>query len=448
MFDLNSLIISINNFLWGWPLIAFIVGAALFITASLRFVQFRYFLTAWKMVLFPDKAVAVSGSDMSPFQAFMNALSASIGNGSLAGMATAVYAGGPGAGFWVFMFGLFGMALRYSEVYLSALYGSKNTIGGIFGGPMVYLEKIPGGSYLPYIYALFCFFLALASGNAMQANSICLGCVRIFAISPMIVAVILLAFITYVMTGGAKRIVTVSEKIVPIKVGVFFVSAIIVLIYHWRAIVPALQLIVKGAFTPIAFGAGAAGYAIQSAMRYGLVRSANASEAGLGTAAVLFGGSTSKDPVRDGIMGMLSSFISANLVCFSTIVMIVASGVWNNGQTSLDLTISAYETVFGNFGGWIVTFLSASFGLGVLVAYAYISRACWMFLTGGRLMNLFTVIFCAVTFLGALAQVDIVWNAVDLANAGLLLMNLYGLVMLISVIKNGLVTYQARHKGA
>lgn len=306
---------------------------------------------------------------------------------------------------------------------------------------MVYLSKVPGGSFLPYLYAFFCFFLSMASGNAMQANSIRLGITRIFAVEPYVVALILLIFIAFVMFGGAKRIIAVSDRIVPVKVGVFFISALIVLGYHYASIIPALILIFKSAFSSQAITGGALGFSMQQAMRYGISRSLNASEAGLGTAAVLFGASDTKDPVQNGIMGMMGTFISANLVCFSIMLMIVASGVWNNGQDSINLTISAYETVFGSFGAWLVTFLTLSFGLGVLVAYAYIGRACWLFLTNGRFMNVFTVIFCAITFLGAIARVDIVWNTVDMANAGLLAMNLFGIVMLLPVIKKGLAIY-------
>jgi AGCS family alanine or glycine:cation symporter len=142
---------------------------------------------------------------------------------------------------------------------------------------------------------------------------------------------------------------------------------------------------------------------------------------------------------------MLSAFISANVVCFSFALMIVASGVWNNGLTSTALTSSAYETVFGSLGGWIVVFLSISFGMGTVVSYAYIGRACWVYLTGGRFMPIFTALFCAVTFLGALAQVEAVWNATDLVNAGLLVSNLFGILYLLPRIKQGLNEYKAKH---
>ena len=443
---INDWILLINNFLWGWPLIIFFVGIACIITASLGFIQFRYFITAWKLLLFPDGVKAGKKGDMTPFQAFLNALSTSLGNGSLGGMATAIFSGGPGAALWIFVFGLLGMAIRFCEVFLSTAFGVKHWGHSVVGGPMVYLSQIPGRTFLPYLYALFCLFLALTTGNAMQANTIRIGCSRIFGVESLIVALILLVFMLYVMLGGAKRIIAVSDKIVPLKVGVFFLSAFIVLGYHSSGLIQALILILKSALTPQAVFGGAVGYSIQQAIRFGIARTLNASEAGLGTAAVLFGGSATTEPTKDGIMSMLGSFISANLVCFSVALMIIVSGVWNNGQTSLDLTISAYETVFGTFGGWIVTFLSISFGLGVLVSYAYIARSCWLFLTQGKWIMAINIIYCLATFLGALAKVDLIWNMTDLINAVLLVVNLFGILMLLPFIKIGLREYEKHTK--
>lgn len=444
--DLNSLVININSFIWGWPLVIFGLTMATITTVYLGFVQFRYFFRAWKYALCPSKVEAGNQADMTPFQAFLNALSSSLGNGSIAGMATAITAGGPGAALWVFIFGLLSMSLRYAEIYLSAIFGVKQSPSGIIGGPMVYLSKVPGGKVLPYLFAVFCFFLSLTGGNAMQANSIRLGLVRILDVNPLVVALVLLAFMLYVMLGGAQRIISVSSAIVPVKVGVFFASALIVLGYHYAAIIPALILIIKSGLSSQAFAGGLAGYSIQQAMRFGMSRSLNASEAGLGVAAVMFGGSNSKTPVKDSIMGMLSTFISANLVCFMVMLIIISSGVWNNGQESINLTISAYETVFGTLGGWIVTFLTLSFGLGVLVAYAYVGRVCWLFFTGGRYLLLFNLIFCSVTFLGALANVSLVWNSIDLFNGCLLVINLFGILMLLPVIKKGLIDFQNSEK--
>lgn len=441
--QLNDIIIYLNNILWNWPLIILFIGTSLCFTLALRCIQVRYFFAAWKFLLKPDRTAKAVSADMSPLQAFLNALSASLGNGSIGGMATALYSGGPGAALWMFLFGLLAMPIRYAEIYLSTTSGTKQLPTGPVGGPMAYLSRV-GGTPLAYLYAFFCFCMALTMGNAIQANTVALGFVRIFDVSTVVIASVLFLFIVYVMFGGAARIVAVSDAIVPVKVGVFFLLAVVALWYHKASLIPALTLIIQSACSAQALAGGALGYSAQQAMRFGISRTLNAAEAGLGTAAVLFGGTTSKHPVRDALMSMISTFISANLVCFVIALIIIASGVWNNGQTSLNLTISAFETVFGTAGGWLVTFLSVSFGLGVLVAYAYIARACWLFLTGGRMVMLCNLIFCIVTFLGALAKVDLVWNMADLINAGLLAVNLCGLLFLLPIIYRGLHAYEKK----
>ena len=170
--------------------------------------------------------------------------------------------------------------------------------------------------------------------------------------------------------------------IVPLKVGLFFVSAVMILMFHYQSIIPALKLLLIADSTA-AFAGGIAGFTIQQAMQYGILRSINATESGLGTAAILFGSTGSVHPVRDGIMAMATSLVSA-LVCFTVSLCIVASGVWNSGATSTALTIAAYQSVFGSIGGWLVTFLSTAFGIGVMVSYAYITKAAWDTITGNR----------------------------------------------------------------
>lgn len=438
--DLNALILRATDLICGWPLVIYVFGTSIIVTVALGFVQIRYFFAAWKNVLFSESQKKLKNADMTPFQAFLNALSASVGNGSIAGMATAIFAGGPGAAFWVFVLGLTSMAIRYAEVYLSLLFPS--TSNSVLGGPMVYLKKVPGGAVLSVVYAFFAMLLGFVVGNAMQANSITSGLVYVSGFSSWVIALFLLAFIAYVMLGGAERIVKVSEALVPLKVGLFFSSSLFVLAYHYKMLIPALKLIVSGAFSPVALAGGVMGFGLQQAMRFGIFRGLNASEAGLGSAAILFGATGSKNPVKDSIMSMLGPFISSNLVCFSVALLIVASGVWNTGHKGLGLTIAAYETAFGWVGGWLVTFLAITFGLGVLVAYAYITRACWLFLTNGKFGGLYTAVFCAMTFVGAVAEIEIVWNSTDLINAFLLGINLFGILWLLPHIRKGLAEYE------
>ena len=279
----------------------------------------------------------------------------------------------------------------------------------------------------------------------MQVNSIAISIEKAVGVSPYIIGLLLFAFVVYIMLGGAHRVIKASEALVPIKVGLFCISTIIILIYYFNSIVPALKLIISSALNPQAVAGGIIGFTVAQAMRYGIERAVMATEAGLGTTAIMFGSTGSKEPARDAIMSMLSTFITT-LVAFIMGLCIVVSGVWNNGLTSTALTMSAFATVFGTLGNWIVVFLAVTFGLGVVVAYAYVARETWIYVTNGSYMWLFTAIYCAITFLGCITPVNLVWTIAGILNNTTLLINLYGIVFLLPVIYRGLMDYINRQK--
>lgn len=440
---LNMLEVALNNFM-GWPIIFYVIGASIITTVALGLVQLRYFFRAWKYTFAPSESE--TKSDMSPFQAFINMLNVSIGNGSLAGMATAIYSGGPGAALWLIIITILLMSIRFAEVFLSTHYAAHAPKNTKLGGPMLYLRAINGGAILAFAYAVSCFVFGLISASATQANSMALSLYTTWQIPVMVTAVVITAFIFYAVVGGAQRIVKFSEMIVPLKVGLFFGTAFIILLYHHQSILPALKLIFTSGLSFKAVAGGALGFTIQQAMRYGILRSINATESGLGTAAILFGNTGSVHPVRDGIMAMATSLVSA-LVCFTVSLCIIASGVWNMGATSTALTIAAYNTVFGNIGGWMVTFLSIAFGIGVMVSYAYITKAAWDAITGNRFNWVFVLVYCACAFWGAqLKDVTYLWTLVDITLACMVLINLFGIVCLLPAIRNGLQSYKNLQK--
>ena len=457
MFEfINESIMQLNTYIWGWPFLLYLASASVITTIALGFIQLRMFIPAWKAILY--NADSTSTGDMTPIQAFINSLSTSTGNGSLAGVATAIAQGGPGAALWIVVFGMLNMSLRFAEVFLSITAGTISENGTIVGGPMVYLQRLPAGRYLAYLFTFFMLYLSLASGTAMQANSISIGITDILAdwhnasmtipvlnwtISALTfyawtVASLLFLFVLYVVRGGAKRVVAISDMLVPFKVLFFFGATAAVLIHHYDKLGNAIMLIIRSALTPQAVSGGALGFSIQQAIRFGVVRSINATEAGIGTAGVLFGGTASTKPYKSALMSMISVFISANLVCFAIALAIVVSGAYTLPLESLALTIAAYKTTFGAAGAWIVTLLSISFGTSVLVSYSYIARSCWLFLTHGRWGHLFNIIFCLVTFGGAVAKVDIIWNAIDISNAGLFYFNILAIMSFLPSIRTAL----------
>ncbi|UNE35106.1 sodium:alanine symporter family protein [Vermiphilus pyriformis] len=444
--ELQMLLERINLYVFGWPLLIFVIGVGLICTLATRFIQIRYFSAMWKYTFGKSDAQnnSSTASDMTPLQAFINTLSTNLGNGSIAGMATALYSGGPGSAIWVVIIGLILMAVRYAEVFLSTYSAAHATHTNVrIGGPMLYLRRIPGGVYIAQLYALLCLIFGLIGGNAIQTNSISLSLNSTWAVPLWVCACLVFVFMLYVMFGGAARVVKVSDKLVPVKVILFFVSTFIVLAYHYQAIVPALKLMIHAAFSSRAVLGGIIGFSVQQAMRFGIFRSIMATESGLGTAAILFGSTGSTRPVKDGVMSMLSTFIST-IVCFIVALCIVVSGVWNSGLTSTPLTIAAFNTVFGEWGGWLVSFLSVTFGAGVLVSYGYITREAWLSVTGGRGALLFTILYCVVAFLGALVKVDVVWASVDLVNAAMLIINLLGIVYLLPLIISQLGLFERK----
>ncbi|MCA9770143.1 sodium:alanine symporter family protein [Candidatus Dependentiae bacterium] len=437
---------QVLELLMGWPLIMYVIAISALCTVAFKCIQITNFFTSIKNTFTPSISQEKStDADMTPFQAFMNSLNSAIGNGSIGGVAVAIAVGGPGAVFWIVIVGLLLMAMRFAEIYLTTYFGPKKMGGAILGGPMVYLHHVIGGRYLAYIYALFCVFFGFIGGSAIQTNTIGLSVSTTWGIPAWINAVMLTVFVAYIVLGGASRIIQASMRIVPVKVVVFFVSSLTILAYHHQSLVSALQLIVKSAFSPVAVAGGLMGFTIQQAMRAGINAVVFATEAGIGTAAIVYGGSESKEPIADSIGSMLGVFISTT-VCFLVAMCIIASGVWNSGLTSTALTVAAYNSTFSWFGGWLVTFLSTTFGMGVLVTYAYITRAVWLYLTGGKGQRIFTVLYCLFAFMGALLKVDMLWKLTDITNVLLLIVNLFGIVMLLPLIVRGIAAYHSEKR--
>ena len=441
--DANLIVQTLNQYILGWPLLILALGASVVCTIVLKGIQFRHFFTAWRELFNPSKQQA-SGkkADMTPFQAFINMLGSNLGNGALIGAASALFAGGPGAVFWILALSVLFMVLRFSEVYLSVRAGRDREESSVLGGPMLYLRSVPGGKVLAYIYAFVAFFYSLIIGDALQANTMSLSLQTTWHIPGIVTAIALCIFILIIVLGGAQRISKVSEKIVPLKMVVFLVSAVVVLGYHYQALPAALWLIIASAFTSKAIAGGTIGYSVMQAVRLGMTRSLMGTEAGLGTTAIIFGNTGSAFPVKDGIMSMLGTFITSS-VSFIMGLCIVSSGVWNSGATSSPLVIESFATVFGVYAGWVVSFLSVSFGLGVLVAFSYITREVWLFLTGGRWEIVGTILYSLGAFVGALVEAKVVFEAGDLVIAILLVINVFGIMWWLPKIKKDVDAFRS-----
>lgn len=444
--EFRHVIYNLKELIWSLPFIIFFVSVACIITVALNFIQFRTFVSSCKIVFFPKKSEKQQKSgDMSPFQAFLNTLSVSIGNGCFSGTAVALFAGGPGVAFWIFAVGLLCMAIRFAEVFLAVSFSSDSKGKSALGGPFIYLKKLPGGNYLTYFYGLMCLFFSFIAGNAMQCNTISTSCDKMIALDSnlfgdistvkLAFATILALFSLYVVVGGTERIVKLIEKIVPLKVILFFGTLLIVLIYFSYHIPAAISLIMHNAFTPRALAGSAVGLTLQQVFYHAAYATVNASESGLGTASILYGNTGSKEAVNDASSSMLSTFISNNIAMVLLAIALVASGAWMSGETGAPMVIEAYQSVFGYIGGWILTFLTIPFGIGVIIPYCYIARQSWIYVTGGRWMSLFAVLFVTSSFVGAIVAIGELWTLISIVIALLLLVNLSALLYFIPYMR-------------
>lgn len=444
--NVGLLFSEIERMVWGIPFLLFFFGACIYMTLKLRFVQFRYFGQSIKSVFGSrDKSDDIAVTDkLSPFQAFINTLGGNIGNGSLAGVPGAIAAGGPGAIFWMLVMSTFSVSLRFAEVYLATYFSDKATAQK--SGPMYYLSLLPGGIILSSLFGVFGFAYMMTGGNLIQCNAVGDAVYRSWGISQQVTATFIFLFILYIIIGGFGRIVNFLDKLVPVKVYGFLISAIIILTYHFAAIPHALYLMVSLAFDPQAVLGGTFGFAIEKSIALGFSRGVNASEAGLGTAAIAFGTTKEQDPVKSGIMSILSVYINTHIVCFLVALCVIASGVWNGGETGAAMLVSAYETVFGYMGGCIVSVLVSMFAISVVVAYAYNARICWNFLFNGKMQWLFSVLYVICAAIGTLLSVGIVWNIGAIATAGLFFVNVLGLLWFTKTVQIGLNSYSNKHE--
>lgn len=441
--DFSLMLSTLSDAFWSLPFLLFFFGACVFMTVYLDFVQFRYFMSSIGMIFSSKKGSDVDASgSLSPFQAFMNTLGGNIGNGSLAGIPVAIAVGGPGSIFWLLVMSTFSVSLRFAEVYLATFFSASSTPQR--SGPMYYLSLLPGGKVLSYVFGICGFAYMMTGGNLIQCNAVGLALYRSWGIPQSMTAFVVLAFVLYVLLGGAARIVKFLDKLVPVKVYGFLISALIVLAYHITAVPHALYIMLSLAFQPQAFLGGTLAFAMQKSVALGLQQGINASEAGLGTAAVAFGSTKGQDPVQTGIMSMLSVYINTHLVCFLVALCVIASGVWDSGETSSALLVSAYETVFGAAAGWIVSVLVAMFATSVVVAYAYNAKMCWNFLTSGRFAWAFIILYVVSAGYGTIMNARIVWVLNSLVTGSLFLINTLGLLYFAPKIKNGLLSYRSK----
>lgn len=433
---MDSVIKSINGIVWGPAMLLLILGTGLFLQLGLRFLPLRKvglgFIRLWR----GRHAGSDSKGDISPFKALMTSLSATIGTGNIAGVATAIFLGGPGALFWMWCTALVGMATKYAEAVLAVHYREVDVLGNHVGGPMYYIKNGLGKRWL-WLAVLFAVFGSIAGfgiGNTVQANSVAAALHSTMHIPYWVTGVVLMLVVGIVILGGIKRIAKVANTIVPTMGLAYIGLGLLVIFLNIGQIPEAIRLVFHYAFSPAAASGGFAGASVWAAMRFGVARGVFSNEAGLGSAPIAHAAAKTKGPVDQGLIAMLGTFIDTILVCSITGFAILTSGAWSTGVTGSALTSAAFATSLPHVGGYIVSISLVFFAFTTMLGWAYYCEQCVEYLLGVKAILVFRVLWVLVIPVGAMAHLGLVWLVADTLNALMAIPNLIALLLLSPVV--------------
>ncbi len=430
--ELNS---KLNSLVWGPPMLVLIVGTGVYLTTRINFMSITkigYVLKNTLLKMF-DKSTVGEG-EITPFQAVATALAATIGTGNIAGVATAIALGGPGAVFWMWLSAIFGMATKYGEVVLAIKYREKTPDGRFVGGPMYYIRNGLNLKWLAAIFALFGALAAFGIGNMTQANSVAAVLESNFGVNKWISGIIVAAATAAVVLGGLKRIVQVTEKLVPFMAAFYVLGGIIILVTNAARIPAAFGLIFSQAFTGTAAVGGFAGSTIMMAARYGVARGVFSNEAGLGSAPIAHAAATTDNPVRQGLWGIFEVFMDTIVVCSITALSIMVTGVWQTGETGAALSALAFDTAIPGIGGSIVAVGVLLFAYSTIIGWEYYGERCAEYLLGSKAILPYRILFIPFIVIGAIGGLVTIWDIADTLNGLMAIPNLIGVLGLSGVI--------------
>ncbi|MNZ02470.1 Amino-acid carrier protein AlsT [compost metagenome] len=436
MQQLTEWLHTLNGIVWGVPMIVLILGTGFYLQLRLGFMPLRNigygFRMIWKSRTVEDK----SSGDISPYAALMTALSATVGTGNIAGVATAIAVGGPGALFWMWMTAIVGMATKYAEVVVAVKFREKNANGQWVGGPMYAIKNGlgPKWRWLATAFAVFGGLAGFGIGAMVQANGISSAMQGAFGLETWVTGLAVAGLTAAVVLGGIKRIGAVAEKLVPSMCIVYIICVLWVLGTYYSQIPAAFLLIIEQAFNPTAAVGGFAGSTVLMAIRMGVARGIFSNEAGLGTAGIAQAAGQSKDPVFSGIVGMMGTFIDTIIVCTMTGLAIVVSGVWNSGASGALLSTQSFEAAMPGIGKYLLAISLALFAFTTILGWAYYGEKCWTYLVGPVCEKPFRILWVAGVFVGAVVTLDVAWLVADTLNAMMAIPNLISLLMLSPVV--------------
>lgn len=412
MAALESLISSINGVVWGPLMLILILGVGFFLSLGLKLMPILKIGTGFRLLWSGRKASAedVAQGEIPPFQALMTALSATVGTGNIAGVATAIFLGGPGALFWMWITALIGMATKYSEAVLAVKYRETDERGNHVGGPMYYIKNGLGQkwAWMGVAFAIFGACAGFGIGNTVQSNSVAEVLQSNFGIPNWVSGVIIMVLVGSVLLGGIKRIGSVAGALVPFMAISYIIAGLIVLAINAAEIPHALSLIFTHAFSPAAAEGGFAGAAVWAAIRFGVARGVFSNEAGLGSAPIAHAAAQTHNPVRQGLVAMLGTFIDTLIVCTITGLVIVSSGVWTSGESGAALTSAAFAHGLPSFGNYLVAISLAIFAFTTIIGWSFYGERCVEFLFGIKAITPYRILWILAIPVGATLSLDFV----------------------------------------
>jgi AGCS family alanine or glycine:cation symporter len=439
--QLTILFHTLGGYVWGPVLLVLLVGTGLYLTIRLGALQIRLLPVALHMAFSKGKNPNLPG-DISQFQSLMTALAATIGTGNIAGVATAVVLGGPGALFWMWVSAFFGMATKYAEGLLAVKYRIKEADGTMSGGPMYYISLGLKMKWLGMAFALFGMIAALGTGASVQSNSLAQSMQSSFGVSGWLTGTVLTAITALVILGGIKSIGRVTAIIVPFMAAVYLLGGLAVIVSNIEELWPALGLIMTDAFT----GSAVAGGAIGTMIRYGVARGVFSNEAGLGTAPIAAAAAKTDQPVKQALVSMTGTFIDTIIVCSITGIVLVMGGQFQSGVTGAALTAQTFDAMLPGPGGWIVTIGLIFFAFSTILGWSYYGEKCAQYALGKRIVWPYRCLYTAFVMIGTVVSLDLVWAVSDVVNGLMAFPNLIGIVLLSGVVIKETQVYLAAER--
>ena len=425
---------ALNGYVWGGPMIALLMGTGLLLTILTGFVQFRRLGTSLREVLGKVFSRGHGEGTVTPFQAVATALASTVGVGNIAGVATAIFLGGPGALFWLWISGILGMCTKYAEIVVAMHYRERDEAGVMRGGAMYTLRKL-GLPWLGSIFALLTALAAFGIGNMVQANSVAESLFASFGISHATTAIVLIVLTAVVILGGIKRIGEVTSVLVPFMALVYLGGALVILITHADRIPGVISLVLDSAFSGSAAAGGFAGSTMMLALRYGVARGLFSNEAGLGSAPMVHAAAQTDHPVRQGLYGIFEVFVDTILICTMTGMVILLTDTWTSGATGAALSAKAFEAGLpGTWGHLVVTVGIVLFSFSTLIGWSYYGETGIVYLVGARAAFPYRLLWLVFIYLGATGSLHVIWDVSDTLNGLMALPNLLALLMSIPLL--------------